>query len=29
VATTAPDTNGNSARLKDVYFKSHPRATGR
>jgi integrase/recombinase XerD len=29
VATTAPYTNGNSARLKDVYFKSHPRATGR
>jgi integrase/recombinase XerD len=29
VATTAPQAHGNSARLKDVYFKSHPRATGR
>jgi integrase/recombinase XerD len=29
VATTAPQANGDSARLKDVYFKSHPRATGR
>ena len=29
VATTAVYANGDSARLKDVYFKSHPRATGR